>query len=93
MMKLVKPIAVRVTRGAWYQTWRLVSLDGSTLDVADEKVNEDAFSRPGASRGTGAYPQIHFVSLVENATTCCSAARWRAAGLAKSRWPRRCSRI
>ncbi len=66
--ELVKPIAVRGTRGAWYRTWRLVSLDGSTFDVADEKVNEDAFSRPGASRGSSAYPQIRFVSLVENGT-------------------------
>src|ERR1039457_6356856 len=64
----VRPIAVRGTRGAWYRTWRLVSLDGSTFDVADEKVNEDAFSRPGASRGASAYPQIRFVSLVENGT-------------------------
>lgn len=66
--ELVKPIAVRSTRGAWYRTWRLVSVDGSTFDVADEKVNEDAFSRPGASRGASAYPQIRFVSLVENGT-------------------------
>jgi Insertion element 4 transposase N-terminal/Transposase DDE domain len=66
--ELVKPIAVRVTRGAWYRTWRLVSLDGSTFDVADEKANEEAFSRPGASRGASAYPQIRFVSLVENGT-------------------------
>jgi hypothetical protein len=65
---LVKPVAVRRTRGAWYRSWRLVSLDGSTLDVADEKANEDAFSRPGASRGSSAYPQIRFVSLVENGT-------------------------
>jgi len=43
-------------------------LDGSTLDVADEEVNEEAFGRPGASRGTSAYPQIRFVSLVENGT-------------------------
>jgi len=64
----VKPIAVRSTRGAWYRTWRLVSVDGSTFDVADEKVNEDAFSRPGASRGASSYPQIRFVSLVENGT-------------------------
>src|ERR1035437_7687355 len=64
--ELVKPIAVRSTRGAWYRQWRLVSVDGSTFDVADEKVNEDAFSRPGASRGASAYPQIRFVSLVEN---------------------------
>ena len=66
--ELVKPVAVRNTRGAWYRSWRLVSLDGSTLDVADEKANEDAFSRPGASRGSSAYPQIRFVSLVENGT-------------------------
>jgi len=36
--------------------------------VADEKVNEEAFGRPGASRGASAYPQIRFVSLVENGT-------------------------
>ena len=66
--ELVKPIAMRETRGAWYRTWRLVSLDGSTFDVADEKANEEAFSRPGASRGASAYPQIRFVSLVENGT-------------------------
>ena len=65
---LVKPVAVPSTRGAWYRSWRLVSLDGSTFDVADEKVNEDAFSRPGSSRGSSAYPQIRFVSLVENGT-------------------------
>src|SRR5207244_6491501 len=39
--EVVKPIAVAATKGAWYGAWRLVSLDGSTLDVADEKVNED----------------------------------------------------
>ena len=66
--ELVKPIAMPVTRGAWYRSWRLVSLDGSTFDVADVKANEEAFSRPGASRGTSAYPQIRFVSLVENGT-------------------------
>jgi hypothetical protein len=65
---VVKPIAVAATKGAWYREWRLVSLDGSTLDVADEKGNDQAFGRPGASRGTSAYPQIRFVSLVENGT-------------------------
>jgi len=66
--EVVKPIAVRATRGAWYRQWRLVSLDGSTLDVADEVGNDEAFGRPGASRGSSAYPQIRFVSLVENGT-------------------------
>ena len=66
--EVVKPIAVPATRGAWYRGWRLVSLDGSTLDVADEPANEKAFGRPGSSRGTSAFPQIRFVSLVENGT-------------------------
>jgi len=64
----VRPIAVEATRGAWYRGWRLVSLDGSTLEVADESANDQAFGRPGASRGKSAYPQIRFVSLVENGT-------------------------
>ena len=66
--ELVKPIATTATRGAWYRQWRLVSIDGSTMDVADERGNVCAFGRPGASRGDSAYPQLRFVSLVENGT-------------------------
>jgi hypothetical protein len=66
--EVVTPIAIRSTRGAWYRKYRLVSLDGSTLDIADEVENEKAFGRPGSSRGSSAYPQIRFVSLVENGT-------------------------
>jgi transposase IS4-like protein/DDE family transposase len=66
--EVVKPIAVAASQGAWYGELRLVSLDGSTLDVADEQANDEAFGRPGASRGESAYPQIRFVSLVENGT-------------------------
>lgn len=66
--EVVKPIAVESTKGAWYRSWRLVSLDGSTLDIADEKENEKVFGRPSASRGNSAFPQLRFVSLVENGT-------------------------
>lgn len=62
----VKPIATEKTRGAWYRQWRLISIDGSTMDVADTKENQDRFGRPGASRGEAAYPQLRMVSLVEN---------------------------
>jgi hypothetical protein len=65
---IVAPIAEKRTRGAWYRQWRLVSLDGSTLDVADTAENEQAFGRPGASRGSSAYPKIRFVGLLENGT-------------------------
>lgn len=66
--QVVKPIATGATRGARYRDWRLVSLDGSTLDIADTPSNEATFGRPGASRGSTAYPQIRFVALVENGT-------------------------
>jgi hypothetical protein len=66
--EVVRPIATQTTRGAWYRGWRLVSIDGSTLDVADDPANEEAFGRPGSSRGSSAFPQIRFVSLVENGT-------------------------
>ena len=66
--QVVQPVATRATKGAWYRTWRLVSLDGSSLDVADTAENGIAFGYPGASRGESAFPQLRFVALVENGT-------------------------
>jgi hypothetical protein len=71
---VVTPIAERHTKGAWYRDWRLVSLDGSTLDVADTAENEKAYGRPGASRGSSAFPKIRFVGLLENGTHVLWAA-------------------
>lgn len=65
---LVGPIALEQTKGAWYRKWRLVSLDGSTLDVADTKQNEKEFGRPKAGRGTSAFPKLRFVALLECGT-------------------------
>jgi len=65
---VVAPIAGNRTKGAWYRQWRLVSLDGSTLDVADTAENDQAFGRPGSSRGSSAFPKIRFVALLENGT-------------------------
>ncbi len=48
--------------------WRLVSLDGSSLHVADTAENDIAFGYPGASRAEGSFPQARFVALVENGT-------------------------
>jgi hypothetical protein len=73
--QVVRPLAVPETKGAWFRSWRLVSLDGSSLDVADEKRNREAFGYPGASRGESAFPQIRFVSLLENGTHVLFASR------------------
>jgi hypothetical protein len=73
--EVVRPVAVEKTRGAWYRSpkeggpaWRLVSIDGSTLDVPDEAANRKAFGRPGSSRGQSAFPKLRLVSLVECGT-------------------------
>lgn len=73
--QVVRPVATCASRGAWYRPWRLVSLDGSCLDVADTEENCTAFGRPGAGRGESAFPQIRFVALVENGTHVLFGAR------------------
>jgi hypothetical protein len=67
----VAPVATPETPGAWYRQWRVMSLDGTTLDVADTQENARAFGRPKSSRGvnrTGAFPQLRLVGLVETGT-------------------------
>lgn len=72
---LVGPIAQPETRGARYRKWTLVSLDGSTLDLADTAENEAAFGRAPATRGQSGFPQLRFVALVENGTHVLFGAR------------------
>jgi len=69
--EVVVPVAEQGTPGAWYRGWRVMSLDGSTLDVSDTQPNARAFGRPGSSRGvnaTGAFPQLRLVGMLENGT-------------------------
>ena len=66
--EVVGPIAKKITRGSWYRQWRVVSLDGFILDVAESEENVKAFGRPGASRGKSAYPQARVVGFLENGT-------------------------
>ena len=73
---LVVPIATSQTRGAWYGGWRLVSLDGSCLDVPDTKANAPVFGRQKVARGQAAFPQVRLVSLVENGTHVLFGSKW-----------------
>lgn len=72
--EVARPVAVPGTRGAWYRDWRLVSIDGTMLDVPDEEVNAEAFGRPGASRGASSFPQVRLVALGECGTHVLFAA-------------------
>src|SRR5690349_17827237 len=73
--QLVRPIATAATRGAWFGPWQLVSLDGSCLDVADTAENRACFGSAGTSRGESAFPQLRFVTLLENGTHVLFGAR------------------
>lgn len=64
------PLAEPATAGAFYRDLRLVSVDGTCLDVADTTANEQAFGRPGSGRGAGvgAFPQLRLAGLAECGT-------------------------
>ena len=47
--RVARPLAEPDTRGAWYRGRRLVSLDGTTIDLADTPELEERFGRPAAS--------------------------------------------
>jgi hypothetical protein len=81
---IVAPIAEKTTKGAWYRRWRLVSVDGSSMDVADTAENAKAFGRPRGPRGSGAFPKIRFVGLLESGTHVLWAAQMSKFATAES---------
>lgn len=70
------PLATESTQGSWYRGLRVVSMDGTTLDLADTSENEARFGRPGSARGEGrsAFPQVRLVGLGECGTHAVFAA-------------------
>jgi Insertion element 4 transposase N-terminal/Transposase DDE domain len=74
--EVAAPLAVPGTKGAWYRGWRVMSIDGTCLDVADTPANEAAFGRPGSGRGegAGAFPQVRLAGLAECGTHALTAA-------------------
>ena len=65
-----RPLAAEGAPGSFYRGWRLVAIDGTTLDVPDTEANSAHFGRPGSSRGTGggAFPQARMAALGECGT-------------------------
>ncbi|MGH9565437.1 MAG: IS4 family transposase [Candidatus Angelobacter sp.] len=62
------PLAHPQTAEAFYRGLRVVSVDGTMLEVADETGNRAAFGVPGTQQGQTGYPQIRCVGLLENGT-------------------------
>jgi hypothetical protein len=72
---VVEPVATSETQGAFYREWRVVALDGFTLEVPDTEANRTEFARPESpSGGESAYPRLRGVGLVEVGTHVLFAA-------------------
>ena len=72
--RVLRPIATAAAPGAWYRGLRVMALDGSCMDVADEQANAQYFGYPGSSRGASAFPQLRLMGLVECGTHVVAAA-------------------
>lgn len=72
--RVLRPLAEPGAPGAWYRGLRVMALDGSCMDVADEAANAQFFGYPGASRGASAFPQARVLGLVECGTHVVTAA-------------------
>jgi hypothetical protein len=68
------PVATPDTAGAFYRSWRLVAVDGSTLDAPDEADNARRFGKPSNDQAKGAFPQVRLVALAECGTHAVFAA-------------------
>ncbi len=69
--QVARPLGDVTRPGIGYRGRRLLSLDGTTWDVADTPANVAAFGRPGTGRGpegAGAFPQLRLVALAETGT-------------------------
>jgi len=67
--QVAHPLASPETPGAYLADRRLVAIDGTCLDVADNAENASFFGRPGVSKGEqAAFPLARVVALAECGT-------------------------
>ncbi|MDR2113027.1 MAG: IS4 family transposase [Candidatus Accumulibacter sp.] len=70
----VRPHGAADMPGVLFAGLRVMALDGSTLEMPDEKANAEHFGYPGVSRGEAAFPRLRFVTMAECGThTLCFA--------------------
>ena len=89
---VVKPVATAETQGAWYRQWRLVSLDGSTFDVADTADNENRISAAPAPVAAPALTRRYALwDYWRMVLMCCSPPAWPTTPPTNSNWPKKLS--
>ena len=67
-LQVARPMATHQTRGASYGGWRLMGIDGTTLDLPDTPANVRTFGRPKGPRADAAFPQVRLLALCELGT-------------------------
>jgi hypothetical protein len=72
--RVAQPVTRRGTKGAWYQGWRVMAIDGVVLDMPDTGENREVFGK----RGDTAFPQLRLVGLGECGTHAIVAAAFDA---------------
>ena len=63
--RVAEPVAGLDTDGAFLGPWRLMSVDGTELDVPDTPANRAAF---GAGANGGPFPKVRLVTVCESAS-------------------------
>src|SRR5918995_3442272 len=72
--RVARPLAEPGAPGAWYRELRLVSFDGTTIDVPDLPALERDFGRPSSPRGDSGFPQLRLLAPLETGTHAIFAA-------------------
>src|SRR3954464_1060352 len=72
--RVARPLAEPGLPGCFFRGRRLVSLDGTTIDLPDAPDLVTRFGRPAASRGESAFPQLRLLALAETGTHAVFAA-------------------
>ena len=60
-----KPMAGKDTCGAWYRDWRLMAVDGSEVDLPDEKKILEEYPKHRNDTGDYPFPQLKYAALLE----------------------------
>ena len=73
--RVARPLAdAGPRRGLAIAGCRLVSLDGTTIQLPDKPELERRFGRPAGSRGPSGFPQLRLLALMESGTHAIFAA-------------------
>ena len=87
---VARPLAVPGTPGAFYRSWRLMGIDGTTFDMPDTPENERIFGRGGNQRSPNAFPQVRVLALCELGTHAICDLTLRPFAAASRRCSRTC---